>query len=129
MKSHVGHVVTHWLNIEQHFKAINNSFTNEIENFCKGLWKDCMDTQLLNIHWVAYFLTPTHYSKELNTADQLIIMCFFKAYLGESESVRAKREFFNFRSRIQGFDNPVALEEAHNCILYWRIMVSSELSV
>ena len=70
-----------------------------------------------------------HYSKELNTADQLIIMRFFKVYLTENESVKAKREFFNFCSRVQDFDNSVALEKAHNSALYWHIMMSSKLTI
>ena len=123
-KSHLEHVVACWLNIEQHFRGVNNDFTNEIENFCKGLWRDCMNTQLLNLHWIVYFLTLMHYSKELKTADQLMIMHFFRVYLSESETSRIKREFFNFCSRIQEFDNSVTLKDAHNSLLYWCIMIS-----
>ena len=37
MDAHLEHVVARWLHIEQHFKVINNCFTNEIEIFHKNL--------------------------------------------------------------------------------------------
>lgn len=83
-----------------------------------------MDTQLIPLHWTAFYLIPEKYNFYISVPNELQIIEVFDTYIIDKEEASAARnQFYAFRTRTGVFDLAPAWKEIGDFMNFWRMMV------
>ena len=112
--THFDHVMSRWRKIEIYFRNFSNKFNfvstinlkilfefriDKHDNSKKNIWQTRFDIQILNIHWIAYYLNFVNYEIDMSTDIQTRIFNFLKRYIENADFIIAIDQFFAFRIR------------------------------
>ena len=126
-KTHLGTVVERWKGMYAHLMRMQRDFP-VLSDFVQqdGIFSSRYQRQIIPIHIVAYYLTPTNYSLPIPLEFESKIFDFFVRYTDSADQAALiHSEFIQYRNQLSPFEPPrVCWKHASNPRVFWLTQMS-----
>lgn len=124
VKSDMSKVLQRWLNINRHLLACQplQPFSEDIEAFSRITFRQRLEKQLTDMHYIMYYLDPKNCHTNLQPQLQRRVNNVISKYYSDSASAVA--EFVAFRTKSGVFFEAPCWDHTADPKLFWRMHVS-----
>ncbi|KAE8549030.1 hypothetical protein EYB25_007545 [Talaromyces marneffei] len=121
VKSDMSKVLQRWLNINRHLLACQplQPFSEDIEAFSRITFRQRLEKQLTDMHYIMYYLDPKNCHTNLQPQLQRRVNNVISKYCSDSASAVA--EFVAFRTKSGVFFEALCWDHTADPKLFWRM--------